>query len=629
MTDEIKNILKVVPQDPGCYMFMDDKGTVIYVGKAKNLKRRVSSYFNKNHDSVKTRVLVKNIRNIKYVVVNSEEDTFLLENNLIKELQPRYNVLLKDDKSYPYIVVKNEYFPRVLKTRNVVKDGSKYFGPYTSVQAVDALIDMVRKVYRIRTCRLKLTPEDIAEGKFDLCLQYHIKMCDAPCVGYISLEDYNKNIEEVIEILKGNVSLIEKKIYDRMMMLSEQMRFEEANELKRKLQLISSFREKSQVVSSINYNIDIFSYDEDDKSAFVNYLHVVSGAITQAYTFEYKKKLDETPEELLAMGIVEMRQRFGSESREIVVPFIPNLVMSNIEITIPQRGDKRKLLDLSIKNVKQYKFDKRKKAEMLNPEQRTTRILKTAQKDLHLKELPIHIECFDNSNIQGTNPVAACVVFKKAKPSKKDYRHFNIKTVQGPDDYASMAEIIHRRYSRVLNEGLELPQLIVIDGGKGQLGVAVKTLQKIGIYGKVAIIGIAERLEEIYFPGDSIPLFIDKNSETLKLIQQIRDEAHRFGLKHHRQKRSKAQVTSELDNINGIGQVTKKALISHFKSIKRIKEADLNEIINVIGKSKGQIIWDWINSTPPSPHPTTLDYLKIKHNVITILGNNVFNKYFC
>ena len=603
MTDEIKNILKVVPQDPGCYMFMDDKGTVIYVGKAKNLKRRVSSYFNKNHDSVKTRVLVKNIRNIKYVVVNSEEDTFLLENNLIKELQPRYNVLLKDDKSYPYIVVKNEYFPRVLKTRNVVKDGSKYFGPYTSVQAVDALIDMVRKVYRIRTCRLKLTPEDIAEGKFDLCLQYHIKMCDAPCVGYISLEDYNKNIEEVIEILKGNVSLIEKKIYDRMMMLSEQMRFEEANELKRKLQLISSFREKSQVVSSINYNIDIFSYDEDEKSAFVNYLHVVSGAITQAYTFEYKKKLDETPEELLAMGIVEMRQRFGSESREIVVPFIPNLVMSNIEITIPQRGDKRKLLDLSIKNVKQYKFDKRKKAEMLNPEQRTTRILKTAQKDLHLKELPIHIECFDNSNIQGTNPVAACVVFKKAKPSKKDYRHFNIKTVQGPDDYASMAEIIHRRYSRVLNEGLELPQLIVIDGGKGQLGVAVKTLQKIGIYGKVAIIGIAERLEEIYFPGDSIPLFIDKNSETLKLIQQIRDEAHRFGLKHHRQKRSKAQVTSELDNINGIGQVTKKALISHFKSIKRIKEADLNEIINVIGKSKGQIIWDWINSTPPSPTP--------------------------
>lgn len=596
MNDNIKNTLAVIPHSPGCYMFLDEKETVIYVGKAKDLKRRVSSYFNKNHDNIKTRVLVKNIRNIKYVVVNTEEDTFLLENNLIKELQPRYNVLLKDDKSYPYIVVKNEYFPRVYKTRNIVKDGSKYFGPYTSVQAVDALLEMLRKVYRIRTCRLKLTPEGIAAGKFNTCLQFHIKMCDAPCVGYISLEDYNKNIEEVIEILKGNISLIEKKVFDRMQFLAEQMRFEDANDLKEKLLLIKGFREKSQVVSNINYNIDVFSYDEDDKSAFVNYMHVVSGAITQAYTFEYKKKLDETREELLGMGIVEMRQRFNSESREIVVPFIPELKMKDVEITIPQRGDKRKLLDLSIKNVKQYKFDRLKKAEMLNPEQRVTRILKRAQKDLHLKEMPLHIECFDNSNIQGTNPVAACVVFKRAKPSKKDYRHFNIKTVQGPDDYASMAEILERRYSRVLNEGLPLPQLIVIDGGKGQLGVAVETLQKIGIYGKVAVIGIAERLEEIYFPGDSVPLYIDKNSETLKLIQQLRDEAHRFGLKHHRQKRSKAQVSSELDNINGIGPTTKKKLIGHFKSIKRIKEASKEEIVELIGNSKGNIIWNWIHS---------------------------------
>lgn len=596
MNDNIKNTLAVIPHSPGCYMFLDEKETVIYVGKAKDLKRRVSSYFNKNHDNIKTRVLVKNIRNIKYVVVNTEEDTFLLENNLIKELQPRYNVLLKDDKSYPYIVVKNEYFPRVYKTRNIVKDGSKYFGPYTSVQAVDALLEMLRKVYRIRTCRLKLTPEGIAAGKFNTCLQFHIKMCDAPCVGYISLEDYNKNIEEVIEILKGNISLIEKKVFDRMQFLAEQMRFEDANDLKEKLLLIKGFREKSQVVSNINYNIDVFSYDEDDKSAFVNYMHVVSGAITQAYTFEYKKKLDETREELLGMGIVEMRQRFNSESREIVVPFIPELKMKDVEITIPQRGDKRKLLDLSIKNVKQYKFDRLKKAEMLNPEQRVTRILKRAQKDLHLKEMPLHIECFDNSNIQGTNPVAACVVFKRAKPSKKDYRHFNIKTVQGPDDYASMAEILERRYSRVLNEGLPLPQLIVIDGGKGQLGVAVETLQKIGIYGKVAVIGIAERLEEIYFPGDSVPLYIDKNSETLKLIQQLRDEAHRFGLKHHRQKRSKAQVSSELDNINGIGPNTKKKLIGHFKSIKRIKEASKEEIVELIGNSKGNIIWNWIHS---------------------------------
>lgn len=603
MIQDIKNTLAVVPNKPGCYMFLDKEGTVIYVGKAKDLKRRVSSYFNKNHDNVKTRVLVKNIRNLKYVVVNSEEDTFLLENNLIKELQPRYNVLLKDDKSYPYIVVKNEYFPRVYKTRNVVKDGSRYFGPYTSVHAVDTLLEMLRKVYRIRTCRLNLTPENIAAGKFNVCLQYHIKMCDAPCVGYISLEEYNKNIEEVIEILKGNISIIEKKMLDKMLDLSAQLRFEEANDIKEKLLQIKGFREKSQVISNINYNIDIFSFDEDEKSAFVNYMHVVSGAITQAYTFEYKKKLDETREELLGMGIVEMRNRFASESKEIVVPFIPNFMQTGVDITVPQRGDKKKLLDLSIKNVKQYKFDRLKKAEMLNPEQRVIRILKKVQTDLNLKELPFHIECFDNSNIQGTNPVAACVVFKKAKPSKADYRHFNIKSVQGPDDYASMAEIIHRRYSRVVNEGGKLPQLIVIDGGKGQLSTAVETLQKIGIYGKVAVIGIAEKLEEIYFPKDPIPLYLDKNSETLRLIQQIRDEAHRFGLKFHRQKRSKSQVKSELDDIPGIGPATKKKLVSHFKSIKRLKQTTKEEIVTLIGESKGQIIWNWINKDMNSPTP--------------------------
>lgn len=603
MIQDIKNTLAVVPNKPGCYMFLDKEGTVIYVGKAKDLKRRVSSYFNKNHDNVKTRVLVKNIRNLKYVVVNSEEDTFLLENNLIKELQPRYNVLLKDDKSYPYIVVKNEYFPRVYKTRNVVKDGSRYFGPYTSVHAVDTLLEMLRKVYRIRTCRLNLTPENIATGKFNVCLQYHIKMCDAPCVGYISLEEYNKNIEEVIEILKGNISIIEKKMLDKMLDLSAQLRFEEANDIKEKLLQIKGFREKSQVISNINYNIDIFSFDEDEKSAFVNYMHVVSGAITQAYTFEYKKKLDETREELLGMGIVEMRNRFSSESKEIVVPFIPNFMQTGVDITVPQRGDKKKLLDLSIKNVKQYKFDRLKKAEMLNPEQRVIRILKKVQTDLNLKELPFHIECFDNSNIQGTNPVAACVVFKKAKPSKADYRHFNIKSVQGPDDYASMAEIIHRRYSRVVNEGGKLPQLIVIDGGKGQLSTAVETLQKIGIYGKVAVIGIAEKLEEIYFPKDPIPLYLDKNSETLRLIQQIRDEAHRFGLKFHRQKRSKSQVKSELDDIPGIGPATKKKLVSHFKSIKRLKQTTKEEIVTLIGESKGQIIWNWINKDVNSPTP--------------------------
>lgn len=593
MTDEIKNTLAVVPNKPGCYQFIDEKGKVIYVGKAKDLKRRVSSYFTKDHEHPKTRILVRHIRQIKYVVVDTEEDTFLLENNLIKEFQPRYNVLLKDDKTYPSIVVKNELFPRVFQTRNIVKDGSKYFGPYTSVMSVRALLEIIRKVYRVRTCRLNLTPESIADGKFNVCLEYHIKRCQGPCVGLQSLEDYNKNIREILEILKGNVGIIGNRLREKMHHLAEEMRFEEAQEIKEKYLLIENFRQKSLIVSNVNYNIDIFGYDDDENAAYINYLHVVNGGIIQAYTFEYKKKLDETPEELLGLGIVEMRQRFGSDSKEIIVPFTPDLKLSNVIFTIPQRGDKKKLLELSEKNVKQFKIDKLKKAEMLNPEQRTTRILKTAQKDLHLKEIPWHIECFDNSNIQGTNPVAACVVFKKAKPSKKDYRHFNIKTVAGPDDYASMAEIIHRRYSREVNEGHSLPQLIVIDGGKGQLHAATESLQKIGLYGKIAIIGIAKRLEEIYFPEDSVPLYIDKNSETLKLIQQLRDEAHRFGITHHRNKRSKSQVISELDQIKGVGKETKKKLLSRFKSVKRIKEAGEEEIKEVIGKSKGKLIIDY------------------------------------
>lgn len=594
MTDEIKNTLAVIPHQPGCYQFLDENDTVIYVGKAKDLKKRVSSYFNKHHDHPKTRILVRKIRKIKYIVVNSEEDTFLLENNLIKKLKPRYNVMLKDDKSYPFIVVKNEYFPRVYKTRNIVKDGSKYFGPYTSVQSVNALLDIFRRVYKIRTCRLNLTPENIAAGKFKVCLEYHIKRCEGPCEALQSLAEYNKNIEEIIEILKGNVAIIERQIHEKMQTLAGQLRFEEAHRLKEKLLLIQNFREKSQVVSNINYNLDVFSIEEAENSAYINYLHVVNGAVNQAYTFEYKKKLDESPEELLGMGIVEMRQRFGSDMKEVIVPFIPDLKLPDVEFTIPQRGEKRKLLNLSEKNVKQYKIDKLKKAEMLNPEQRATRILKGVQNDLRLKEIPWHIECFDNSNIQGTNPVAACVVFKKAKPSKKDYRHYNVKTVVGPDDFASMREIIERRYSRLLNEGAPLPQLIVIDGGKGQLHAAVESLQKIGLYGKIAIIGIAKRLEEIYFPEDPVPLYIDKSSETLKLIQQARDEAHRFGITFHRQKRSKSQTTSELDQVKGIGPETKKRLLIYFKSIRRIKEATKEELISVIGKSKGEIIWKWI-----------------------------------
>lgn len=593
MTQEIQDTLKIIPESPGCYQFLDETGKVIYVGKAKNLKRRVTSYFTKNHDSPKTRILVRNIRKIKYIVVNSEEDTLLLENNLIKELKPRYNVLLKDDKTYPSIVIKKEYFPRVFQTRRIIKDGSRYFGPYTSALSVRAILEMFRKVYKLRTCNLNLTPENIAAGKFKVCLEYHIKRCNGPCEGLQSLEEYNENIAEINEILKGNVGIIEKQVRERMQQFADDLKYEEAHQLKEKYLLIQSFREKSEVITNINYNIDVFNIVEDENAAYINYLHVVNGGITQAYTFEYKKKLDESKDELLSLGIVEMRQRFESKSKEIIVPFIPNITLNDVTFTIPQRGDKKHLLELSEKNVKQYKLDKLKRAEMLNPEQRSTRILKTVKKDLQLKEFPVQIECFDNSNIQGTNPVASCVVFKKAKPSKKDYRHFNIKTVEGPDDYASMREIIFRRYSRALNEGQNLPQLIVIDGGKGQLNAAVESLQKIDLYGKIAIIGIAKRLEEIYFPNDPVPLYLDKNSETLKLIQQLRDEAHRFGIIFHRNKRSKSQTKSELDQIKGIGPQTKKTLLSHFKSVKRIKEAAPEKIIEQIGKSKGQLLIDY------------------------------------
>jgi excinuclease ABC subunit C len=604
MTEEIRQTLAIIPRKPGCYQFYDENSSVIYVGKAKDLKKRVSSYFDREHDSPKTRILVRKIHKIKYIVVNSEEDTFLLENNLIKELQPRYNVQLKDDKSYPFIAVTNEPYPRVFKTRNVEKTVStsrvnsvSYFGPYTSVQSVKALLDIVRKVYHIRTCRLKLTSEDIKAGKFKVCLEYHIKRCKGPCEGLQSSKEYGKNVDEVVEILKGNVSIIEKKVRSKMETLAEQLRFEEANEMKEKLQLIGSFREKSMVVSNVNYNLDVFSLEESEASAFVNYLHVVNGSVIQAYTFEYKKRLDETPEELLGMGIVEMRQRFGSEMKEIVVPFNPELKMEGVRFTVPIKGEKRKLLALSEMNVKQYKVDRLKRAEMLNPEQRTTRILSMAKKDLRLREIPLHIECFDNSNIQGSSPVAACVVFKKGKPSKKEYRHYNIKSVAGPDDYASMREVVLRRYSRLLKEGNPLPQLIVIDGGKGQLNAAVEALKKVGLDGKIATIGIAERLEEIYYPNDSVPLYIDKNSETLKLIQRLRDEAHRFGLSFHRRQRSNQQLVSELDGVKGIGPVTKNKLLTHFKSIKRLKEADQKEIVSIIGPSKGNIIREWIDES--------------------------------
>lgn len=591
INDYLKNIIRNIPQKPGCYQYYDDKGVIIYVGKAKNLKKRVSSYFTKNHeDSPKTRILVSKIKDIKYIIVESEEDTLLLENSLIKEFQPRYNVMLKDDKSYPSIVIRNEYFPRIEITRKILKDGSKYFGPYSNVLSVKTLLELIHKLYPIRTCSLNLTPEKIAEGKYKVCLEYHIKRCKGPCVGLQDSEEYIKNVNAIQEILKGNTNLVSESIYSEMQALAEKQEFEEANKLKEKFILIENFKNKSTVVSSIKYNIDVFSYDEDADAGYINYLNVYNGAVIQAYTFEYRKRIEEEKEELLALGIVEVRKRFGSTAKEIVVPFLPDLKLDGVEINIPQRGDKKKLLLLSTQNVRQYKLDKLKRAESLNPEQRGTRILKEMQKDLNLKDLPSHIECFDNSNIQGTNPVSACVVFKMGKPSKKDYRHFNVKTVVGPDDFSTMREVVYRRYHRLIEEGSPLPQLIVIDGGKGQLSAACESLKELGIYGKVAIVGIAKRLEEIYYPEDSIPLYLDKNSESLKIIQHLRNEAHRFGITFHRNQRSKGQVKSELDNIKGIGEETKRLLLKEFKSVKRIKSASNEEIEKVVGKHKATLI---------------------------------------
>jgi excinuclease ABC, C subunit len=601
--DTLNIIISTLPEKPGCYQFFDEKGVIIYVGKAKNLRKRVSSYFNKDHSETKTKVLVKQIRDIKYIVVDTETDALLLENNLIKQYRPRYNVLLKDDKTYPFIVVKNEYFARVFQTRNVIKDGSVYFGPYASVHTAKTMLQMIKSLYQIRTCKLPLTPESIAQGRFKVCLEYHIKRCNAPCVGLISSEDYNTKITEIKEILKGNSSRITNGLMEKMRKLSEMMLFEEASVIKEKYEIIENYRSRSTVVNASLNDIDVFSYDENEGSAYINYLHIGNGAVVHVYTFEYKKKLDEPKEELLALGIIEMRKRFNSSANEIIVPFIPDTFLSEqITCTIPQKGDKKKLLNLSMQNVKQYKFDLLKRAEKFNPEQRTTRILKTIKDDLHLPVLPMHIECFDNSNIQGTSPVASCVVFKKGKPSKKDYRHFHIKTVVGPDDFASMQEIVSRRYQRLLSEEQPLPQLIVIDGGKGQLNMAVNVLKNLNLLDKISIVGLAKRLEEIFYPGDPEPLILDKTSETLKVIQHLRDEAHRFGITFHRDVRSKAQIVSELDAIKGIGDKTKTLLLKKYKSVKRLKEVPENELISLIGKAKTAVLQDGLlNRRPTGP----------------------------
>ena len=596
--EHIKTILAVIPEKPGCYQYFDEKGTIIYVGKAKNLKRRVSSYFNKQHDSNKTRVLVKQIRDIKYFVVETEEDALLLENNLIKQYHPRYNVLLKDDKTYPSIVVKNEYFPRVYQTRNIVRDGSRYYGPYPSVYTAKVMLQLIKDLYPIRTCKYPLTPESIREGRYKVCLEYHIKRCKGPCEGLQTLEEYQQNISEIKEILRGNISQVSKHLFDEMQSLAAELKFEEAQKLKEKYEAIENYRSRSTVVPPMLHNIDVFSITENDPSAYINYLHIGNGAVVQAYTFEYKKRLDESKEDLLVMGIIEMRKRFESRAREIIVPFPLDLELDGVTITVPQRGDKKKLLDLSIMNGKQYKVDKLKQAEKLNPEQRNTRLLKEIQEALHLKELPVQIECFDNSNIQGSNPVAACVVFKMGKPSKSDYRKYNIKTVVGPDDYASMKEVVRRRYQRLLDEKASLPNLIITDGGKGQMEV-VRSVVEDELHLSIPIAGLAKdnrhrTAELLYgFPPEVIGMKLD--SPLFHLLTRMQDEVHRFAITFHKDKRSKGQTRSELDTIKGVGEKTKTALLREFKSVKRIREANLEDLAKVVGEAKAKLIKESLN----------------------------------
>ena len=598
-SEYLKGIVSNLPEKPGIYQYLNAEGTIIYVGKAKNLKRRVYSYFSKEHQPGKTRVLVSKIADIRYIVVNSEEDALLLENNLIKKYKPRYNVLLKDDKTYPTICVQNEYFPRVFKTRRIIRNGSSYYGPYSHAPSMHAVLDLIKHLYPLRTCSLNLSPENIRAGKFNVCLEYHIKNCAGPCIGLQSQEEYLKNISEIKEILKGNTQEISKMLYQQMQDLAAEMKFEEAQKVKEKYALIENYRSKSEVVSSVLHNIDVFSIEEDgEKSAFINYLHITNGAINQAFTFEYKKKLNETKEELLTLGIIEMRERYKSASREIIVPFDIEMELNNVTFTIPQRGDKKKLLELSLLNVKQYKADRMKQAEKLNPEQRSMRLMKEIQQELHLDRLPMQIECFDNSNIQGTDAVAACVVFKKAKPSKNDYRKYNIKTVVGADDYASMKEVVRRRYQRVLEEESPLPDLIITDGGKGQMEVVRQVMEELQL--DIPIAGLAKdrkhRTSEVLFGFPPQTIGIKQHSPLFRLLEQIQDEVHRFAITFHRDKRSKRQVSSALDSIKGIGEKTKTLLLKEFKSVKRIKEASMEEVATVIGESKAKIVKEGLNN---------------------------------
>ena len=584
--------IQTLPDGPGVYQYYDKEGKILYVGKAKNLKKRVSSYFNKIHDTAKTNVLVKKIVTIKHIVVPTETDALLLENSLIKTLQPRYNVLLRDDKTYPWICIKKEPFSRIFSTRRLIKDGSEYFGPYTSFKTVNTILELIKELYPLRTCNYDLSKSNIESGKFKVCLEYHIGNCKGPCEGFESLENYQKQVDAIREILKGNFKESMKDFKKVMTDLAHDMHFEEAQKIKEKIEVLENYQSRSTIVNPKITNIDVFSIISDESAAFVNFLQISHGSIIRSHTMEIKKKLDETDEELLELAIIELRERFQLLSKEIIVPFHVE-VGEHIRVTVPQLGDKKQILDLSIRNAKFYRIEQLKQLQIVDPERHSNRIMAQMQKDLRLPVEPRHIECFDNSNIQGTNPVAACVVFKDGKPSKKDYRHFNIKTVEGPDDFASMTEVVYRRYKRLLDENEPLPQLIIIDGGKGQLSAALKSIDELGLRGKIAIIGIAKRLEELFYPGDSIPLYLDKKSETLKVIQQLRNEAHRFGITHHRDKRSKAALNSSIESIPGIGEKTMLSLIQHFKSVKRLKLATEKDISEVIGLSKAKKITDF------------------------------------
>ncbi|TYA60115.1 excinuclease ABC subunit UvrC [Formosa maritima] len=584
--------LKTLPNEPGVYQYFDADGIILYVGKAKNLKKRVSSYFTKQHDYGKTKVLVKKIASIKHIVVNSETDALLLENNLIKKHQPRYNVLLKDDKSYPWICIKNERFPRVFSTRRVIKDGSEYFGPYTSMKTVTTLLDLIKGLFKLRTCNYDLSETKIDSGKYKVCLEYHLGNCKGPCEGLQTLEDYNEGINAIRDILKGNFkdSLIQFK--QQMVHFSKSMQFEDAQVIKEKIEVLENYQAKSTIVNPKISNVDVFSIVSDESYAYVNFLQLSFGSIIRSHTLEIKKKLQESDKDLLEIAIVELRQRFHSKSKEIYVPFKINLG-KKVKVSVPQLGDKKHILDLSIRNAKYHRLEQLKQVKIVDPDRHANRIMAQMKSDLRLKEEPRHIECFDNSNIQGTHPVAACVVFKNGKPSKKDYRHFNIKTVEGPDDFASMEEVVYRRYKRMLDEKQSLPQLIIIDGGKGQLSSALKSLDALQLRKKIAIIGIAKRLEELFYPDDPIPLYLDKKSETLKIIQQLRNEAHRFGIEHHRNKRSKSALNTELETIPGIGEKTIVELLKEFKSVKRIANAKLDELEDVVGASRANKIYNY------------------------------------